>query len=88
MLGDRDTLDVPFEVRLGEPIAGLTVSMTDRPTEITGTVSDAAGRPTSEYYMFAFSTDRALWTLTWRGQVPLSSPDEEGRVVFTLDTPL
>ena len=76
MLGDRDTLDVPFEVRLGEPIAGLTVTMTDRPTEITGTVSDAAGRPTSEYSMFAFSTERALWTTAPRrvsGAARLSS---------------
>lgn len=30
-------------------------------------------------------TDRSLCTLTWRGQVPLAHPDEQGRVVFTLD---
>jgi hypothetical protein len=76
MLGDRDTLDVPFEVRLGTPIAGLTVTMTDRPTELTGTVSDASGRPTSEYAMLAFSTDRAMWTTSPRrvsGAARLSS---------------
>lgn len=60
-LGGRDTLDLPFEVRLGQPIADLTVTMTDRPTELTGTVLDASGRPTSEYSMLAFSADRALW---------------------------
>jgi len=66
MLGDRDTLDAPLEVRLGQPIADLSVTITDRPTAITGTIFDAAGQPTSEYSMVAFSTDRALWTVPRR----------------------
>jgi hypothetical protein len=76
VLGDRDTLDVPFEVRLGQPITGLTVTMTDQPTELTGTVLDAQGQPTSEYAMLAFSTDRTLWTTAPRrvsGAARLSS---------------
>jgi protocatechuate 3,4-dioxygenase beta subunit len=76
MLGDRDTLDVPFEVRLGQPITGLTVAMTDQPTELTGTVLNAQGQPTSEYAVLAFSTDRALWTTAPRrvsGAARLSS---------------
>ena len=76
VLGERDTLDVPFEVRLGQPITGLTVTMTDQPTELTGTVSDPSGRPTSEYFMLAFSTERALWTTSPRrvsGAARLSS---------------
>jgi len=63
-------------VRLGQPIAELTVTMTDKPTELTGTVSDASGKPTSEYSMLAFSTDRALWTTAPRrvsGAARLSS---------------
>ena len=76
MLGGRDTLDVPFEVRLGQPIAGLTVTMTDQPTELTGTVLDAAGRPTSEYSVLAFSAERTHWTTSPRrvsGAARLSS---------------
>jgi len=76
VLGGRDTLDLPFEVRLGQPIASLTVTMTNQPTEITGTVLDAAGRPTSEYSMLAFSTDRTHWTTSPRrlsGAARLSS---------------
>jgi hypothetical protein len=30
-------------------------------------------------------TDRSLCTLTWRAQVPLESPEEVGRVVFSLE---
>jgi hypothetical protein len=62
VLGVRDTLDVPFEVRLGQPLTNLTVAMTNRPAELTGVVSDASGQPTAEYSMVAFSTDRGLWT--------------------------
>jgi hypothetical protein len=79
MLGDRDTLDLPFEVRLGQPIAGLTVTMTDRPTELTGTVSDASGRPTSEYSMLAFSTDRAMWTTSPRRVSSAARLSSDGR---------
>jgi hypothetical protein len=76
MLGDRDTLDLPFEVRLGQPVNGLTVTMTDKPTELTGRVLDAAGKPTSEFSMLAFSVDRGLWTTSPRrvsGAARLSS---------------
>jgi hypothetical protein len=76
MLGGRDTLDVPFEVRLGQPIAGLAVTMTDEPTELTGVVLDAAGRPSSEYFVLAFSAERAFWTTSPRrvsGTTRLSS---------------
>lgn len=76
MLGDRDTLDVPFEVRLGQPIAGLTVTMTDKPTELTGRVLDTTGKPTSEFSMVAFSVERGHWTTSPRrvsGAARLSS---------------
>jgi hypothetical protein len=76
LLSGRDTLDVPFEVQLGQPIAGLTVTMTDQPTELTGTVVNAAGQPTSEYSMLAFSAERTLWTTAPRrvsGAARLSS---------------
>jgi protocatechuate 3,4-dioxygenase beta subunit len=66
ILAGRDTLDVPFEVRLGQPIAGMTITVTDKPTELTGTVLDAAGQPTSAYAVLAFSADRTHWTTSPR----------------------
>lgn len=33
-------------------------------------------------------TDRALCTLTWRGQIPVNHPDEPGRVVISVDNPV
>jgi len=58
----RDTLDVPLEVRLGESLANMTVTLTNRPTELSGTVVNAVGQPTSEHSMVAFSTVTASST--------------------------
>jgi hypothetical protein len=66
VLGGKDTLDAPLEVRSGQSLADLTVTITDRPTVLTGTIFDATGQPTSEYSIVAFSTDRALWTVPRR----------------------
>jgi hypothetical protein len=66
VLAGRDTLDLPLEVRLGQPMTDLIVTMTDRPTALTGTIVDASGQPTSAYSIVAFSTDRALWSVPRR----------------------
>jgi len=79
MLGGRDTLDVPFEVRLAQPIAGLTIAMTDQPTELTGTVLDAAGQPTSAYAVLAFSVDRTHWTTAPRRVSRAARLSSDGR---------
>ena len=62
MLNGRDTLDTPLDVRRGENVEGLTVTLTDHPTELAGTLFDQLGRPSPEYAVLVFSTDRAHWT--------------------------
>lgn len=57
-----DTLDVPLEVRPSFDIDGLAVSITNSLTEISGLITDAAGRPTPELTVLVFSQDRGLWT--------------------------
>ena len=59
------------------------MTVTDRPTEVSGQLTDASGHPTSEYSMLAFATDRSLWTSAPRrvsGAVRLSS---DGRYRIT-----
>jgi hypothetical protein len=41
--------------------APLTLTMTDRVTEITGTLLDQLGRPAPEYSVVVFSADRSHW---------------------------
>jgi len=58
--GTADVLDTPFEIAQGQD-ASLTLTMTDRITEITGTLRDQLGRAAPEYSVLVFSADRAHW---------------------------
>jgi hypothetical protein len=60
-LGGTESLDYPFEVRPGMDVSDATVAFTDKPAEITGMLFDAAGRPTPQYFIMVFSTDRTMW---------------------------
>jgi hypothetical protein len=58
--GTTEVLDTPLEVAAGQD-ASLTLTLTDRVTEITGTLLDQLGRPAPEYSVLVFSADRAHW---------------------------
>ena len=57
-----DTLDSALEVSTAD-VSGIVITFTDRPTELSGTLLDAAGRPAPEYRVVAFTSDRTFWTL-------------------------
>jgi hypothetical protein len=57
----RDVVDTPFDLRPGVDASGMVVTLTDRPTVLSGTVRDGAGRPTPNYPIVVFSTNRASW---------------------------
>jgi hypothetical protein len=61
MWNGRDVVDTPFDLRPGVDASGMVVTLTDRPTILSGTVRDGAGRPTPNYPIVVFSTDRASW---------------------------
>lgn len=83
VLEDKDTLDDPFEVTAGQHIAGLRVTLTDRPTVVTGTLVDQLGRPAPEYGVVMFSTDRALWFSAPRRMTGLVRLDSTGAYRIT-----
>jgi hypothetical protein len=58
----RDVLDSSLDIRQGQNIDGLTVTFTDQPTEISGTLLDGANKPTPGFSIVVFSTDRSTWT--------------------------
>jgi protocatechuate 3,4-dioxygenase beta subunit len=59
--GGRDVADLPLEVRAGQNIGGMNVVISDRVTEISGTVPDADGQLVLDYTVVAFSTDASNW---------------------------
>ncbi len=62
MYQNADTLDDPLDVQPGLDVGDLSVTITDQASEISGIVTDRAGRPTPEFSVIVFSADRALWS--------------------------
>jgi hypothetical protein len=57
----QDVADVPLDLKPGVDVSGVAVTLTDRQTQISGTVRDGASRPTPNFPIVAFSTNRAHW---------------------------
>jgi hypothetical protein len=76
-LNGRDVTDTPLEIKPQETIGDFEVVFTNRATELTGSVQDADGRPTSAYTVLAFSADPSLWTPQSRF-IQTSRPDQTG----------
>ena len=69
------------EVRPGGNVTGAVITMTDRPTEISGTMTDATGAPAPEYFMIAFSADQSHWIPGGR-RIQQVRPASDGLFVF------
>jgi Carboxypeptidase regulatory-like domain len=74
----REMIDTPLDVRTGQKLTGASLVFSDRQTEVNGTLSDAQGRPLTEYTILAFPTDSALWRPQAR-QITTARPDQNGR---------
>ena len=57
----RDVADLPLEIKPGEDVDDVVITISDRSTEITGTVFDQLNRPTPGFPIVVFSTNRAHW---------------------------
>jgi hypothetical protein len=75
---DRDITDEPIEMKSGERLSDVEVVVTNRPTRLSGAVTDEKGAPTSDATVLVFATqpekwfDRSRWVRAVR-------PDQEGR---------
>jgi hypothetical protein len=61
MLNGRDVTDEPFDIGAGEQISGVVVTLTDRPTELSGVLQDTTGQPAPGFYVVVFPTDPKHW---------------------------
>jgi hypothetical protein len=76
-IGGRDVLDVPIDLQPGEEITDARLTVTDQITELTGTVTDAAGKPDTDDWILVFSADKKYWWTRSR-RVRLVRPDTKG----------
>ena len=58
----RDTLDFPIEVRMGEPVTDLVVTVVPRLAEISGQLQHDASRPATGFTVIVFPADQQYWT--------------------------
>jgi hypothetical protein len=77
-VGGRDALDFPLEVRPNEDITGAVVTFTDRGTDLSGTLQDPTGQPTSDWTIVVFAADPRYWTPQSR-RIQATRPATDGR---------
>ena len=73
-----DITDAGLEFKEGGNVAGLEIMLTQRASELSGSVQDASARPVTDYVVVAFSSDRAKWGFQSRF-IQSARPNQEGR---------
>jgi hypothetical protein len=81
VVGGIDVLDFPMAVEPNQDLNGLLLTFTDQTQEISGSIQDASGRPTADFTIVVYPTDRAYWTPQSR-RIAATRPDTDGR--FTI----
>jgi len=61
IVAGRDSLDYPLEVQPNTDVTGALLTFTDKTQQLSGTLLDATGRPTSDYTIIAFPSDKSYW---------------------------
>jgi protocatechuate 3,4-dioxygenase beta subunit len=79
--GDRDITDVPLTIAHGDVAGGLEVVFDDKPTTLSGSVTDASGAPVADYTVLVFSADETRWSPESRF-IAADRPDQAGKVQF------
>jgi hypothetical protein len=62
MWNGLDTLDFPLEVTTDTDVSGVVITLSDRVTDVSGAVTDAAGKPLSGCTVIVAAADRKFWT--------------------------
>lgn len=81
MIGGQDALDFPFEVKGNQHVPGVTITLTDRRTELTGRVVDGKNQPAVEYTIIVFPADQRYWAGASR-RIQSTRPSTDGSFTF------
>ncbi|MEI6246530.1 MAG: hypothetical protein WCQ64_15990, partial [Acidobacteriota bacterium] len=79
--GGTDTLDSALDVRPNEDVTGVQLRLSDQQTLVSGTLQDATGSATSDYYVVVFAADQRFWTPQSR-RIQAARPGTDGHFVF------
>jgi protocatechuate 3,4-dioxygenase beta subunit len=76
-IAGHDVTDQVVEFRTGQDVDNVTIVLTDRTTEIDGTVRDGTGTPVGQLTVIAFSSDQQYWRPQSR-QIQAVRSDQSG----------
>ena len=62
IMNNQRAVTAPLIVHSGADVTDLQVTMTDRPTGVSGTLLDGNGTPAPDHFVLVFSVDSAHWT--------------------------
>jgi sarcosine oxidase gamma subunit len=77
-----DVADLPIQIKPGEDVTDVMLTLTDQPTEVSGTVLDNLNRPTAGFPIVVFAADRAYWP-AGTARVRKVQPASNGKYTIT-----
>ncbi len=81
MWSGQDTLDVGLEVTADTDVSGVELTMTDRPSTLSGTITTADGKPATDTTIVVAPTNSGLWRNGSR-RIATTRPTTDGRYVI------
>lgn len=81
MWSGQDTLDVGLEVTADTDVSGVELTMTDRPSTLSGTITTADGKPATGTTIVVAPTNSGLWRNGSR-RIATTRPTTDGRYVI------
>ena len=79
-VGGLDVTDRAFDIGAGG-VSDLTIAFTSQVSELSGTLTTAAGAEETDYFVIAMPADRAYWQSGSR-RIVSTRPDGKGRYLF------
>jgi hypothetical protein len=80
LLNGRDLLDAPFTIHSGEELSDVQFVLSDRHTELKGTLS-ANGRPAPDFFVIVLPEDPSMWVAKSR-RIKTARPGSDGHFSF------
>jgi hypothetical protein len=77
----RDVLELPFEISGDRNVTGVEITVTDRTTEVSGTLTDAAGNPLGNRPVMIAPSDQQQWFPGTR-RIAIATTGPYGRYTF------
>jgi hypothetical protein len=75
----RDVTDTGVEFKSGEDVAGIEIELTNKSTNLAGSVTDDRGQAAKDYTVVVFADDQQKWVLPLNRWTASARPDQDGR---------